>query len=72
MDEGSGEDVYRWMQRAKAWLVERVVFLTGSLAEVEHVSAIAPGRPMFRKGADASVLTSVIKEIAAAAQTRAK
>lgn len=68
MDEGSGEDVYRWILRGKPWLKERVVFLTGSLAEVEQANAIAAGRPMFRKGADADALTAVIREIAAKAK----
>ncbi len=68
MDEGSGEDVYRWIQKAKPWLVERVVFLTGSGGETEHVNTVAPGRPTFRKGADASALTSAIKGIAASAR----
>lgn len=65
MDEGSGEDVFRWMHRAKAWLKDRVVFLAGSLVEVEQINAVAQGRPMFRKGADASALTAAIREIAA-------
>ncbi|MCX5746996.1 MAG: response regulator [Proteobacteria bacterium] len=65
MDEGNGEDVFRWILRSKPWLAGRLVFLTGSIGEVEEVTAIAPGRPTFPKGADAAALTTAIREIAA-------
>ncbi len=64
MDEGSGEDVIRWIQKSKPWLDERIVFLTASGDEVHQVTAIAPGRPMFPKGADASALSVEIRRIA--------
>jgi len=61
MDDGSGADVYRWILREKPWLAERVVFL----ADVEgaDAAAVAPGRPMFRKGQDSHALTAVLHEI---------
>lgn len=68
MDEGSGEDIYRWILKAKPWLAERLVFLTGSNGEAEHVDKAAPGRPKFRKGADAGALTAAIGEIAKTAR----
>jgi CheY-like chemotaxis protein len=61
MDEGSGADVYRWITKSKAWLAERVVFLSGG--EGDDAATVAPGRPMFRKGQDASALLAVLREI---------
>jgi CheY-like chemotaxis protein len=61
MDEGSGADIYRWIVLSKPWLAERVVFLSGG--EGDDAAAVAPGRPMFRKGADAAGLTAVLREI---------
>ncbi len=61
MDDGTGADVYRWILQVKPWLAERVVFLTD--AEGADASSVAPGRPMFRKGADSRALTSVLREI---------
>lgn len=68
MDEGSGEDVFRWIQRAKPWLVDRIVFLTGSDGEVEHVQQAAPDMPIFRKGADAAALIAALTAIARSAR----
>ena len=68
MDEGSGEDVFRWIQKAKPWLAPRIVFLTGSNDEGEHVNTVAPGRPTFRKGADAAGLITAIRDIARSAR----
>jgi len=61
MDEGSGADVYRWIARTKAWLAERVVFLSGG--EGDDAGNVAPGRPMFRKGQDSVALQAVLREI---------
>lgn len=61
MDDGTGADVYRWIIQVKPWLAERVVFLTD--AEGADINAVAPGRPMFRKGADSRALTMVLREI---------
>lgn len=61
MDGGGGADVYRWMIVTKPWLADRVVFLSGE--EAAEAAAIAPGRPIFRKGADSHALTKVLREI---------
>jgi DNA-binding NarL/FixJ family response regulator len=61
MDDGNGADVYRWVAQVKPWLAERVVFLADE--EGDHAAAVAPGRPMFRKGADSRALTTVLREI---------
>jgi CheY-like chemotaxis protein len=61
MDDGTGADLYRWIAQVKPWLAERVVFLADE--EGDHAAAVAPGRPMFRKGADSRTLTSVLREI---------
>jgi CheY-like chemotaxis protein len=61
MDDGSGADIYRWIAQVKPWLAERVVFLADE--EGDHAAAVAPGRPMFRKGADSRTLTTVLREV---------
>ena len=62
MDDGSGADVFRWIALQKPWLAERVVFLADE--EGQDADAVAPGRPMFRKGQDAAALASVLRQIA--------
>jgi len=61
MDDGNGADMYRWIAQVKPWLTERVVFLSDE--EGDHAAVVAPGRPMFRKGADSRALTTVLREI---------
>lgn len=61
MDDGNGADVYRWIQAHKPWLCDRVVFLSGG--EGDDAQAVAPGRPMLRKGQDSHALTTVLHEI---------
>jgi CheY-like chemotaxis protein len=61
MDDGSGADIYRWIAQVKPWLAERVVFLADE--EGDHAATVAPGRPMFRKGADSRTFTTVLREI---------
>jgi CheY-like chemotaxis protein len=61
MDDGSGADVYRWLEIHRPALTQRIVFLTTS--EGDDSSSVAPGRPMFRKGQDSHALTTVLHEI---------
>jgi CheY-like chemotaxis protein len=61
MDDGNGADIYRWVLQVKPWLAERVVFLAD--VEGDDATVVAPGRPMFRKGADSRALTTVLREI---------
>lgn len=61
MDGGNGADVYRWIITTKPWLADRVVFLSGE--EGDDTEAVAPGRPMFRKGQDSRALSKVLREI---------
>jgi CheY-like chemotaxis protein len=61
MDDGNAADIYRWIAQVKPWLAERVVFLADE--EGDHAAVVAPGRPMFRKGADSRALTTVLREI---------
>lgn len=61
MDDGTGADVYRWIRVTKPWLVERVVFLADD--ESEDTGTVAPGRPIFRKGADSHALSKELREI---------
>jgi CheY-like chemotaxis protein len=61
MDDGGGPDVYRWIIAVKPWLAERIVFLSGK--EGDETDLVAPGRPIFRKGADSHALTKVLREI---------
>jgi CheY-like chemotaxis protein len=66
MDDGNGADIYRWIVQTKPHLAERVVFLADE--EAEDATAVAPGRPMFRKGADSAALSDVLEQIARAAR----
>jgi hypothetical protein len=61
MDDGSGGDIYRWIEDTKPELAHRVVILTAN--DEEDVQANAPGRPVFRKGQDSAALTTVLTEI---------
>lgn len=61
MDDGTGADLYRWIVVTKPWLADRVVFLAGE--DHQDAEAVAPGRPLFRKGADSRALTKVLREI---------
>ena len=61
MDAGSGADIYRWLREYKPWLAERVVFLASE--ESDDTSAVAPGRPMLRKGQDSHQLLAVLRSI---------
>jgi CheY-like chemotaxis protein len=61
MDGGNGADIYRWIIINKPHLIDRVVFLSG--AEGDDAAKVAPGRPMFRKGADSRALLGVLHEI---------
>jgi CheY-like chemotaxis protein len=61
MDDGNGADIYRWIVQVKPWLAERVVFLADE--EGEDATVVAPGRPMFRKGADSNDLAEVLRHI---------
>lgn len=61
MDDGGGAEIYRWLVEHKPHLVERVVFL--SSAEADDTNAVAPGRPILRKGQDSHALLAVLHEI---------
>ena len=51
----------RPIAQVKPWLAERVVFLAD--VEGDDATVVAPGRPMFRKGADSRALTTVLREM---------
>jgi CheY-like chemotaxis protein len=61
MDDGNGGDLFRWVLARKPYLASRVVFLSGDASD--DVGRVAPGRPMFRKGQDATSLLDVLAEI---------
>jgi CheY-like chemotaxis protein len=61
MHDGGGGDVYEWILEHKPALAARVVFLSESAAD--DSAAIAPGRPMFRKGQDFQALADVLRGI---------
>jgi CheY-like chemotaxis protein len=63
MHDGTGDDLYTWIQGHKPHLAGRVVFL-GEGDQDGSMSA-APGRPMFRKGQDSQALIEMLKEIVA-------
>ncbi|HTR49594.1 MAG TPA: response regulator [Kofleriaceae bacterium] len=61
MHDGSGADLYRWIASEKPHLCERVVFLSETADD--DARAIAPGRPMLRKGQDSQALAEVLRWI---------
>jgi CheY-like chemotaxis protein len=61
MNDGSGADLYRWLRAARPGLAERVVFLADD--EAEDTGEVAPGRPIFRKGADSKALAQTLQQI---------
>jgi CheY-like chemotaxis protein len=63
MHDGHAGDLYKWILKNKPHLAARVVFL--SAADLDDSGPVAPGRPMFRKGADSQQLIEVLKEITA-------
>lgn len=69
MDDGSGADLFRWVASRKPWLAPRVVFLSGE--EGVDVSAVAPGRPLFRKGDNSAAMLAVLHEIVREVRGRA-
>jgi two-component system, cell cycle response regulator CpdR len=63
MHDGHAGELYAWIVTHKPHLAARVVFL--SAGDVDDSGPVAPGRPMFRKGADSQHLIEVLKEIVA-------
>lgn len=61
MNDGGGADLYRWLRAARPRLAERVVFLADD--EAEDTGEVAPGRPIFRKGADSKALAQALQQI---------
>lgn len=61
MHDGTGDDMYKWLQTHKPHLTERVVFLS----ENEQTDFLADGheRPVFRKGMDSQHFLDVLKDI---------
>jgi CheY-like chemotaxis protein len=65
MHDGSGLDLYKWIQNNKPHLVQRVVFLSEADQDDTMAATAAPGRPMFRKGQDSQGFIDVLREIVA-------
>lgn len=65
MHDGSGVDLYNWIQAHKPHLATRLVFLSEADQDDTAAGTAAPGRPMFRKGQDSQGFLDVLKEIVA-------
>jgi CheY-like chemotaxis protein len=63
MHDGTGSDLFKWIQGHKPHLVERLVFLSEN--EQDDALAATPDRPVFRKGMDSQRFLDVLKEIVA-------
>jgi DNA-binding response OmpR family regulator len=68
MHDGSGLELYKWVQTHKAHLAQRVVFLSETDNDDVTKDQAAPGRPMFRKGQDSQGFIDTLKGIVAAAK----
>ncbi len=65
MHDGTGLDLYKWIQSHKRHLAQRVVFLSEADQDDSTAGASAPGRPMFRKGQDSQAFLDVLREVVA-------
>lgn len=65
MHDGTGIDLYRWIQSHKPHLAQRIVFLSEGDQDDLTAGAAAPGRPMFRKGQDSQGFIESLREIVA-------
>ncbi len=61
LHDGTGADLFRWVQSHKPHLADRIVYL--SEADQDEIDAAIPGRPVFRKGMDSQQLLDVLREI---------
>ncbi len=65
MHDGTGLDLYKWVQSNKQHLEKRIVFLSEGDQDDLTAGAAAPGRPLFRKGQDSQGFIDSLKEIVA-------
>jgi CheY-like chemotaxis protein len=61
LHDGTGLDLFKWLQSHKPHLVDRVVFL--SEGDQDDIAAATPGRPLFRKGQDSQNFLDMLREI---------
>lgn len=59
---GSGPQLFQWIVTFRPWLVDRIAFLIDRTGD--QYEQIAPGRPIFHKGADSEALIATLKKIA--------
>jgi CheY-like chemotaxis protein len=64
MHDGTGTDMFKWLQTHKPHLADRVVFLSEN--EQDDDLAAGSDRPVFRKGMDSQRFLDVLKDIVAA------
>jgi CheY-like chemotaxis protein len=62
MPVGHGREVYRWICTDRPWMLDRLVFLTGS--DPREPAQAAPGAKVFPKGQDAEPLVSTLTALA--------
>jgi CheY-like chemotaxis protein len=62
MEDGTGADLYRWVQAHQPQHVEKIAILADG--RTEQIRAILPGVPVFAKGQDADGLIAVLSAIA--------
>jgi DNA-binding response OmpR family regulator len=67
MTDGTAAEVYQWVSTFRPWLVDRVVFISGST--VAEVAEVAPGRPVVPKGQDSPALVRLLTGIAKSSRT---
>lgn len=63
MHDGTGGDLFKWLQSHKPHLIDRLVFL--SEGAQDDVGGAVPGRPVFRKGMDSQQFLDVLRDIVA-------
>jgi CheY-like chemotaxis protein len=63
MEDGTGNELIRWIEGHRPNHFERVAILAD--ARIDQIRAVLPEVPVFAKGQDASVLVTVLRQIAA-------
>lgn len=70
MPQGSGEELYRWLQQHRPELVSRVVFSSGDVLAPEAATFLAEARrPVLPKPFDLRDLARVVDEVRASVHT---
>jgi len=69
MPEGSGEDIYEWVQSKRPDLLPRCIFMSGAVGVQAHADIAPQGCQVFPKGQDPEKLIEALKQAAERSRT---